>query len=316
MKKELLKKGIRIFMVVGFILTVIGVGQSSAQLINRGYQFGPGTGNLVSSTQSINVPARSTVTVAVSLQRTFIGANGLAAADVPVAIDILPPGSSAPVATQFANATVVNAGLQIPVVTFPGIFTSQRGCPNTWRVRIRTSNNAAAAVRVFGSVAFAIIRPGVTNIDMQGGETLNLNNGASTTRVLAGQNLVGGLDNAVIAGTGVFNIKAKWHTDPADIFNFGKFFRVLVELLRPNGTVAASQRNFSQHKNSGKLSFSYSVTAADAALPGTWKVRITNSSGQANVTNARIVDFDIERGFDALSPAFSSTFTPQCTGNI
>lgn len=313
MKNELMKKGFKIFMVVGFILTVIGVRQSYAQLINRGYEFGPGTNNLVSSTQRLNVPARSTVTVAVSLQRTFAETNGVAVADVPVAIEVFRPGTNTPAAIQFANATVVNAAVQIPIVTFPGIFTSQKGCPDTWRVRIRTNNNAPAAVRVFGSVAFVFVRPGATNIDMEGSETFSLdgsNGSDDKTRVLAGQNLIGGLDRSVIAGTGVFRIRAKWDT-AWHWSNVGKFYKLRVRLRKPNGVQANSERGFSQHADDSNLmpevDFRYTVLPGDAQMSGTWKLEVVSSNGTPKIEN-----FDIE---NLILPSFSSTFTPQCTGN-
>jgi hypothetical protein len=311
MKIQFIRKSLEIFMFAGFILLTLAAGKASAQSENRGFQFGPGTPNPTAATVRLNLPARTKVLITATAQRTFVASGPrLPLADIPVVIEVFAPGnnSATPDTTQFANATVVNALTQIPVLSIPGVFNRQQGCPDSWRVRVRTQDNAPPPVRVFGSITFAFTTPGTKNLDMEGSETINLNRGARAERILAGQEPFGTLNRSVIAGTGIFHIKAKWHTDPADFLNFGKFFPLNVALLRPDGTVAASQRNYSQHRNTRKLDFTYRVTPQDARMPGVWKLRVTSEQG-----NPKIVDFDIERGLDLNSPSFNSTFTAQCS---
>jgi hypothetical protein len=84
-----------------------------------------------------------------------------------------------------------------------------------------------------------------------------------------------------------------------------------VELLRPDGTTAASEDGYSHHAppdKTPKVNFSYSASAADAVMPGDWQIRITNDS------DIRVVDFDLASGLDFFQPSsFTSTFTARCS---
>ncbi|MFL6466668.1 MAG: hypothetical protein ACJ72Z_01780 [Pyrinomonadaceae bacterium] len=312
MKIQILRSSI----VKTFIFTVLFAVPALAQeTLSGGYSFGPGTANAVRGDVRINLPARSNVTFLVLLQRNLTDATGRRLPlDVPVVVEVLRPDQSIAV-SQAASATVISAGLPIPVVPIVGTFTSQLGCPGSWTVRVRTPNNLAPPVRIFGTVTFGFIRPGKVDLDMEGDAELNA--GTSLTRTLSGHQLIGGSDRSLIAGMGTFRVRAKWHTDPLDLnpLHFGKYFRTRVELLRPNNTVAAFEEGFSQHAPTGntpRVDFTYAMTAADTQLTGAWKVRINNLAG-----NPRIVGFDIEKGLvDPLAPtleSFNSTFTPQCT---
>jgi hypothetical protein len=312
MKKQFIRN-VEIFMFIGFVLACSLIAPVRAQeTLGGGYEFGPGLAQTTSDEVNLRVPARTNVGVLVALQRNLANSRGIpVTTDVNVVIEVIKPDGTTAM-SQTASATVVTAGLQIPSISFPGVFSSQRGCPDNWKVRIRSSNNLAPPVRVFGTVTFAFLKPGAVNLGMEGG-VLNLNGNSSSTKTLTGHEITG--DNrALIAGTGAIRIKAKWHTDPIDVFNFGKFFRLTVSLIRPNNTLAASETGFSQHAPSTstpKLDFTYNLTAQDALMTGTWKLRVTSPAG-----TPRIVNFDVERGLDINSPSFNSTFSAQCSSPI
>lgn len=312
MKSRIIKKSVGIFVFATIILIGVGGSVFAQETLSGGYAFGPGTNKTSGDEVTLRVPARTTVGIIVELQRNLSNSNGVpVTGDVNVKIEVFKPGSNTAIINQTASATVVQAGLQIPALTFPGVYSSQNGCPNTWKVKIRTTSNNAPPVRVFGTVRFAFARPGTVNLGMEGG-VLKLT-GNSATKTLTGHELLG-LNRNLIAGTGTFRIKAKWHTDPLDILNFGKFFRLRVQLLRPDGTTAADETGYSQHAPSDKtpkVNFTYTVTAEDAAMSGAWKLRISNPG-----ENQDIVNFDIERGLDINSPSFNSTFLAQCSESV
>lgn len=290
----------------------------SQETLSGGYEFGPGLAQTARDDVRLNVPARTNVTFLVLLQRNLMSPRGLQIpTDVPVVVEVFRPDGTL-AASQAASATVVSSGIPVPVVPVVGTFTSQQGCPSAWTVRIRSVSTLGPPVRIFGNVTFGFMKPGTTNLDMEGDVALNA--GTSVTRNISGHQLVGNSDRALIAGTGVFRIRAKWHTDPLDLnpAHFNHYFKAKVELLRPNNTVAASEEGFSRHSptaNTPKIDFSYTATAADQVLTGAWKVRVSNLAG-----NPRIVGFDLEKGLvDPLAPTlagFNSTFTPQCSTAI
>jgi hypothetical protein len=287
---------------------------SAQETLAGGYAFGPGTNQQVRDDVRINLPAGTDVTFLVQLQRSLSDSTGRRIPlDVPVVVEVIAPDGRELIERE-ASATVVSAGIPIPVIPIVGTFKSQAGCPGFWTVRVRTRNNLAPPVRIFGSVTFGFVRPGPVNLDVEG--DIAMNAGASATRTLMGRPLIGSPSTEVIAGTGTFRIRAKWHTDPLDLnpLHFGNYFRARVDLLRPNGTVAASETGFSRHApadRTPKIDFSYTVTQGDTALTGAWRIRVSNLSG-----NPRIVGFDVEKGLvDPLAPTlanFNSTFTAGC----
>ena len=312
MKSQIIKKSVGNFVFAALVMVGVVSSVFAQETLSGGYAFGPGTNNTSGDEVTLRVPARTTVGIITELQRNLSNSNGVpVTGDVNVRIEVFKPGSETATISQTASATVVQAGLQIPAITFPGVYSSQRGCPNTWKVKIRTTSGNTPPVRVFGTVRFVIVRPGTVNLGVEGG-AFGLK-GNSTSKTLAGRELTG-LNRNLIAGTGIFRIKAKWHTDPLDVLNFGKFFRLRVQLLRPDGTTAADETGFSQHAPSDKtpkVNFTYTVTAEDAAMSGAWKLRVSNPG-----ENQDIVNFDVERGFDLNSPSFNSTFLAQCSNSV
>jgi hypothetical protein len=316
MKTQVIKKTIAAMFYVGMAVAAIAVAPAySQETLSGSYQFGPGLTNAVRDDVNLNVPARTNLTLIVLLQRDLTNSRRLPVlGDVPVIVEVLKPDGTV-AASQPASATVVSAGVPIPVVPMVGIYSSQQGCPRSWTVRIRTANNLAPPVRVFGSVTFGIVKPGPVNLNLEGDVALNA--ATDITRTLAGYNLTGGSERALVAGTGTFRIRAKWHTDPLDLnpLHFGNYFRTKVELLKPNGTVAAAETGFSGHApadRTPKIDFSYTATDADQRMSGAWRIRVSNLAG-----NARIVGFDVEKGLvDPLAPTlpgFNSTFAASCS---
>lgn len=281
----------------------------ASELQNKTFEFGPGTSQHHSHYRTLLVPARTTVSVAVRLQRDSSGTT-----NVPVVIEVRQAsadsvGTTGPDGPQLATRNATATPTETLVAFENQSFTSQFGCPSTWRVRVRTSNSQQPPVRVFGTIVYAFSVPGTVNLDMEGG-TQHLDPNATATRILAGVS-AGASSRSLIAGTGTFRIRGKWHTDPANLLQLNTYHRLTVALVRPNGTVAASENGFSQHAPSDrtpKVNFTYTVTPQDAVMTGTWGLRISNNS------SVRIVDFDIDRGIDPnpLMPNFTSTFAAGC----
>ena len=314
MNRETIINRIKILAFAGCAIFSMSSLSSGQETLAGGYAFGPGTAQQTRDDVRINLPARTDVTFLVQLQRSLADATGRRIPlDVPVVVEVFGPDGARLIGRE-ASATVVSAGVPIPIVPIVGTFKSQAGCPGFWTVRVRTASNLAPPVRIFGSVTFGFLRPGPVNLDMEGDVAINA--GSNATRALRGRPMVGNPSAELLAGTGSFRIRAKWHTDPLDLnpLHFGNYFRARVELIRPNGSVAASETGFSRHApadRTPKIDFSYTVTPADAAMTGAWRVRVNNLTG-----NPRIVGFDVEKGLvDPLAPAlanFSSTFSPGC----
>lgn len=295
----------RLILTVAAVVTTLGAltpasVNATTQVTN--FAFGPGLTNLTNASATLNVPARTTIRVTGLLHPV----SGLTLG-VPVVVDVFRPGETS-LAASLTTVAAPLLGQGQPSVPFAFIvetFTSQAGCPTTWRVRVRTANNSVPSARVTGSVTFDFQRPGRVNLDMVG-DSISVAKNDSKTRQLAGHDTLGVANPSLIAGTGTFRIKAKWDTDLGDIFHLGQFFRVNVALVRPNGTTADSETGRSQHYSGSlkKVDFSYTVTPADAAMMGTWSLRISNTVGSEQV---KIVNFDIENW-----PSFNSTFQAAC----
>lgn len=138
--------------------------------------------------------------------------------------------------------------------------------------------------------------PSTVNLDMEG-TTLTLGKGNTQERKLYG------IGNAA----GVLQLKAKWHA-----VNVLPTYNTLnIQLLKPNGQVAKSGNYYSIHapRRTPKFSFTYNITAADAALPGNWKLKITNNS------NFEVMGFNIEKEggeINPLVPNFFSSYKATC----
>ena len=106
---------------------------------------------------------------------------------------------------------------------------------------------------------------------------------------------------------GTLRLRGKWHAlNPTPVS-----MKLKIELLKPNGQVAVTGNYYSYHARSRapRFSISYYVKAADAALSGDWKLRVTNYSGFT------AIKFNIEREgseIDPLVPSFKSTFLADC----
>lgn len=266
------------------------------------FAFGPGTDRPTRSSDSttLTVPARTTFRVKGVLNPISV------LIPIPVVIEVIRPEGGSPAAT--INTAAAPLGVTVPFEFLVETFSSQVGCPSGWTVRVRTANNAVPSAGVRGSVTFDFQKPGPVNLDMVG-DPLSLAKNGSTSKSLAGHDTLGIANPTLIAGTGTFRIKAKWDTDPTDVLHFNQFFKVTVDLLRPDGTRANGETGFSQHGSfTPKVDFTYRVTAADAAMTGAWKVRITNDV-QTNGVQVKIVNFDVE---NLLLPTFNSTFQAVC----
>ena len=254
------------------------------------FEIGPGTGQHHSHYRTLSVPAHTLLGVGVEIDTQV---------PVPLVVEVhqasaTSVGTSGPDGPLLKDMIVTHGGL----TTFENTgFHSEFGCPSTWRVRVRTLDNQPPPARIAGRIVYVGTLPKANKLDLTG-DVLDIVDHTEVARA------VKGIDN-----TGTVRVKAKWHTEPLDLVHFGSYQRLTVFLVRPDGTVAASENGFSQHApadKTPKINFGYRVTAADRALSGNWTLRVRNS------TSVDVVDFDIERGWDLNSPSFTSTLTPHC----
>ena len=314
------KQGLRVLMLAWFILTGVVSSTAYADELTRTFSFGPGTTRPSSHTRTLTVPGHTVVLVRGTLNPLPLS---LTVPVVPVIIEVFKPEGGAPAASISTSAVqLVGVPFQFLV---PPTFISDFGCPRSWRVTVRTPNNQAPPLRVSGSITFSFFVPGAGfpnplpasySVDMEGPSIHLEGGGASTTPVLAGHDPVfGGVANrSLIQGTeGTFNIKAKWDT-AFNLCYLNQIFPLNVALIRPNGTVAASQTAFSQTTGNAKVDFNYLVTPADALQEGPWRLRIRNNNsvncGFFGTVPVAIDNFDIE---NLVFPTFQSTFTPDCS---
>lgn len=138
--------------------------------------------------------------------------------------------------------------------------------------------------------------PDTVKLDMEG-TTLTLGKGNTQERILYG----------IGKAAGVLRLKAKWHA----VNILPTYNSLRIELLKPNGQVALSGTYFSVHSDkSPKFDITYNISAADAALSGSWKLKIVNNS------NFEVVGFNIEKEsseFNRLVPSFHSTYKANCS---
>lgn len=139
--------------------------------------------------------------------------------------------------------------------------------------------------------------PSTVNLDMEG-TTLTLTKGSTQIRRLY----------RIGSAAGRLRLRAKWHA----VNILPTYNRLRIELLKPNGVVARSGNYYSIHAprdKTPKFSIIYDMSAADAALPGQWKLRITNNSGY------EVMGFNIEKESGELNPLvpnFRSTYKATC----
>lgn len=139
--------------------------------------------------------------------------------------------------------------------------------------------------------------PDTVNLDLEGAGTTTITKGGTVSRKIFG----------IAQAPGVLRLKAKWH---AVSIIPNTFNALRIELLKPNGTVAKSGTYYSVHSNkTPKFDFTYNISEADAALSGSWSLRITNNS------NDEVIGFNItkENGdINPLVPSFNSTYNENC----
>jgi len=265
--------------------------------IRKTFEFGPGTSRPRSHMRTFAVPARARVSVAI---------DGMsvdpAQERVGVTVDLFRPnpavtgadGPDGPAADD-PQLTLAPSGV---VRYSTQSYVSDTGCPHTWRVRVRAIDPTPAA-RVTGTIVMLVDPADAVPLTMSGPQ--NLDPHVVATRTLRPDGV------GRIVGTGRFRIRAKWHADPLNPLAFNSFPEMTVALLRPDGSVAAEEKGFSQHSGKNpRVDFVHPVDAGDAAMTGNWKLRITNDSA------VRVVDFDIAKGLDLNSPTFVSTFLAEC----
>jgi hypothetical protein len=139
--------------------------------------------------------------------------------------------------------------------------------------------------------------PSTVNLDMEG-TTLTLGKGNTQERQIFG---IGKLP-------GVLRLKAKWH---ALSLVPNTFNALKIDVLKPNGQLHSSGSYYSIHSNkSPKFDLAITLSAADAALAGTWKLRITNNGKD------EVAGFNIEKegaDLNPLVPSFFSSYKATCT---
>ena len=190
------------------------------------------------------------------------------------------------------------------------ITISQTEANRTGSWRLRITNNSGYEVTGFNIEKGSDINPLVpnfrttytpncpstVNLDMEG-TTLTLTKGSTQFRKIYG----------IGKTAGRLRLKVKWHA----VNVLPTYNRLRVQLLKPNGQIARSGNYYSYHARgkSPKLNYTYNISAADAALPGTWKLKVTNNSGY------EVTGFNIEKGSDInpLVPNFFSSYKATCS---
>lgn len=140
--------------------------------------------------------------------------------------------------------------------------------------------------------------PSTVNLDMEG-TTLTLTKGATQFRKIYG----------IRKSAGTLRLKAKWHA----VNILPTYNRLTIQLLKPNGQIVKTGSYYSIHaprRNNPKFDIGYNISAADAALPGIWKLKITNDS------KYEVLGFNIEKEsgeINPLVPNFFSSYKTTCS---
>jgi len=152
----------------------------------------------------------------------------------------------------------------------------QHACGDlAWKVRVKSQNNAEPLSNVSGNITFSFVDPTAVSLDVEG-QTINLNAGNSVTKKINGM---------TEKGPGKVKITATWFTLLPIKLKF--------QLIRPDGSVAATDTGYPQDaifvNESEKIKLTYVVTAQDAQLSGSWKLKITNNtSDNASSINPKV----------------------------
>jgi hypothetical protein len=165
-----------------------------------------------------------------------------------------------------------------------GLGSSIFGCPNTWRVRVRTANNLHPTVKVFGTITYVFSIPGPALVDIP--EIDSLAQGHTTTRHLDLAQLAGVRACVGQRLSGTFELIGYWVTDFSIVLLASA--PVTASLLRADGAAVASGYGYTatcaREPRSPTLSFKHDVASAadigqlETSLIGTdtWDLRIKN----------------------------------------
>jgi len=197
---------------------------------------------------------------------------------------------------------------KVPKCDFNAVVTAAEAAkPGIWKLKV--TNNSAFEVIGFDMEKGSDLNPLVpnfksfftpdcpptVNLDMEG-TTLTLGKGNTQERRIFG----------IGHAPGVLRLKAKWHA----VNIFPTYNALKIQLLRPNGSIARTGTFYSVHSNkSPKFDITYNISQTEAAMPGTWKLRITNNSA------FEVVGFNIEKESGELNPLvpnFFSSYKADC----
>lgn len=274
-------------------------------LINKTFEFGPGTSRPRSNMRTFAFPPRSYVT-SIAITNIRVSQPGRR---IPIFIDVMAPNADSIGATGPDGPIVHTESISAPsgdiLIKYAG--GSEIGCPSTWRIRVQSAINDPSA-RVSGRISFRASGPGPYGLTMNPSGPLNLNPGEEVSRIIS-------LSMRGSTGPGEFRIRAKWHTDPfADLSFWGTFGQCSMSLDKPNGELARQVDGVSFHtpenQNWGpKILLDYFAPNEELLMRGDWRIRIKNYH------EARIVDFDITSGLDPNfhNNRFFPSFYARCT---
>jgi hypothetical protein len=145
---------------------------------------------------------------------------------------------------------------------------SPRGCEIPWRVRIRAASGTNPPVAVTGSILFVYFGS-LAGGDVEGG-LISLSKGNSVTKNIDGS---GGMHAGRVRVTGTWLHSAFGVPGPLPV-------QLRFQILRPDGTVAASKTAYSNGEvnpccSGNKMNFILDIRNHTT---GQWKLRITNNS--------------------------------------
>ncbi|MBI3650412.1 MAG: hypothetical protein HY231_05125 [Acidobacteria bacterium] len=265
-----------VFLMSMFSLLSVSTPTADAASITKTFEIGAGTGQQRSHFRSFTVPAGLTVSTAVKFKR--LGDPG-AQNDVPIIIELRQPG-----ATESEDGPLVDSKNAIvrrdeQTLNLSG-SSSTRGCSLPWRVRVKLGGTNVPANAVIGSSTVSF-NDSARNVGIEGG-LITLNKGNSVTKNFGGSSGF---------GQGTFTVTATWMHAVAGVPNpFNRRILLRFELLRPNGSVAASDTGYPlEGSDTPKMRITFNNTTD---VNGQWKIRITNN------TNDDVANIDPKAKFD------------------
>lgn len=264
MKNTINLFGKNLVQVFGLLVLVIGMfGVTFAGSATKTFEFGAGTANSTSNFRTFFVPCGLNVTASVKYQRK---GDGGASSDVPITIELRKPAANADDDGAVAQTVNVTAKRTEQTATLNGT-ESNRGCSLPWRVRVRPQSGQSEFA-IYGNITVSF-DDSSKNISVEG-NLISLNKGNSVTKNIGGS---GGMDQGIITVTAKWNHAIGPVPGPLPV-------RLKFELIRPNGTVAASDNGFSNAEvnpccSNNKMKVTFQVAEQ---ITGQWKIRITNNT--------------------------------------